>query len=69
MAGITHWSTGKAYKPGDPDYDKVRIENLEHTVTELVQELGDVQHRLSKLDGEDLHWPGDTYEPRHTTPA
>jgi len=59
---------GKIYKTGDPDYDKVRIDNLEAQVRELTTAVIDLQHRLSRVDKEDLQWPGDTYEPTYTRP-
>ena len=59
---------GRTVREGDPDFDKVRIDNLEGTVSELVAAVGALQHRLSRVDGEGLPWPGDTYEPRNTTP-
>lgn len=61
-------SQGKIYKEGDPDYDKVRINNLEEQVRELTTAVVDLQHRLSRVDKEDLQWPGDTYEPTNTQP-
>jgi len=65
---ITDHKNAKSYGPDDPDYDKVRISNLEDTVRELQKAIVDLQHRTSRLDHEDLQWPGDTYEPTRTTP-
>jgi hypothetical protein len=61
--------SGRIFKEGDPDYDKVRIDNLQSEVRELHTAIVDIQHRLSRVDGEKLQWPGDTYEPTHTEPA
>jgi hypothetical protein len=47
---------GRIYKESDPDYDKVRISII------------DLQNRVSRIDGEDLQWPADTYEPTYTKP-
>ena len=65
---IQDHETGKRYGPDDPDYDKVRISNLEHTVRGLQTAIVDLQNRTSRLDHEEIPWPGDTYEPMHTTP-
>jgi hypothetical protein len=59
---------GKTYGEGDPDYLKVKVSNLEDTVRELSTAVVDLQHRVSRLDGEQLQWPGDTYEPTFTRP-
>jgi len=59
---------GRTVTEGDPDFDKVRIDNLESEVRDLIRVVGDLQHRLSRVDGEELQWPGDTYEPQHTRP-
>lgn len=61
-------SKGRTVWEGDPDYDKVRIENLQTLVRELQTAVIDLQNRLSRLDGESLQWPADTYEPTHTEP-
>lgn len=60
---------GKLVSEGDPRFDRVRLDNLEDTMRELQRAIVDIQHRLSRLDGEDLQWPGDTYEPIHTSRA
>lgn len=60
---------GRLISEGDPNFDKVRLDNLEDTVRELHRAIVDIQHRLTRLDGEPLQWPGDTYEPTHTAPA
>ena len=61
--------TGRTVGEEDPDFDRVRIDNLEETVSELSKALVNAQHRLSRLDKEDVPWPGDTYEPTDTRPA
>jgi hypothetical protein len=60
---------GSIINEGDPRYDSVRVDNLQEEVRELHRAIVDIQHRLSRLDGESLQWPGDTYEPTHTDPA
>lgn len=60
---------GRLVREGDPSFDKVRLDNLEQDFRELHRAIVDIQHRLTKLDGEPLQWPGDTYEPTHTEPA
>ena len=60
--------SGRTVREGDPDFDKVRIDNLEEQVRELLTAVVDLQHRLSRVDGEDLQWPGDTYGPTYTKP-
>jgi len=60
---------GKVVSEGDPRYDSVRLDNLQEEVRELHRAIVDIQHRLSRLDGEALQWPGDSYEPTHTEPA
>lgn len=59
---------GRIYKESDPDYDKVRISNLQSQVSELQTAIIDLQNRVSRIDGEDLQWPADTYEPTYTKP-
>lgn len=68
MPPIITDSKGRIYKEGDPDYEKVRLSNLESHVRELQVAIIDLQHRLSRVDEEDVQWPGDTYEPTHTRP-
>lgn len=65
---ITDHETAKSYGPEDPDYDRVRISNLQNTVRDLQTAVVDLQHRLARQDGEEPPWPGDTYEPTHTHP-
>lgn len=60
---------GRSVREGDPDFDKVRLDNLEDDFRELHRAIVDIRHRLTKLDGEPLQWPGDTYEPTHSEPA
>jgi hypothetical protein len=60
---------GRLVRQGDPRFDTVRLDNLEEDVREIHRAIVDIQHRLTKIDGEPLQWPGDTYEPTHTTPA
>lgn len=60
---------GRILKEDDPDFDKIRLDNLEREFREIHRAVVDIQHRLTRLDGEDLQWPGDTYEPTHTEPA
>jgi hypothetical protein len=62
-------SKGRVYQEGHSDYDKVRIDNLEGRVRDLTSAVVELQHRLSRLDGEDLVWPGGDYEPFHTEHA
>jgi hypothetical protein len=62
-------SEGRVVKEGDPNYDKVRIDNLREEVRELTTAVVDLQNRVSRLDKEQLQWPGDTYEPTYTEPA
>ncbi len=54
-------SEGRHYREGTPDFDKVRIDNLEERERELVKAVADLQNRVAKLDGGDVGWPGDTY--------
>jgi hypothetical protein len=61
-------SKGKTYGEGDPQYDKVRVDNLEEQVRELTTAVVDLQHRLSRVDSEALQWPADTYGPTYTSP-
>jgi hypothetical protein len=61
-------SEGRSYSEADPKFDRVRVDNLERRVGELLTAVGDLQHRVSRLDGEDLHWPGDATEPTYTHP-
>ena len=61
-------SQGRTYGDDDPKYDKVRIDELQGQVSDLQAAIVDLQHRVSRLDGEALQWPGDTYEPRNTKP-
>lgn len=65
--GVTD-DTGRIVMEGAPHYDKVRIDNLEQTVRELIAAVGELQHRLGKVDGGELAWPGDTYEPPDLPP-
>ena len=60
---------GRIVKEDDPDFDKIRLDNLEREFREIHRAVVDIQQRLTRLDGEDLQWPGDTYEPTHTEPA
>ena len=60
---------GRMFGPTDRDYDAVRIDNLEREVRELTTAIVDLQNRVSRMDGEDLQWPGDTYGPTYTRPA
>jgi len=60
---------GRIVKEGDPDFDKVRLDHLVSQIQDLKTAIVDIQHRLTRLDGEELRWPGDTYEPSHTEPA
>jgi hypothetical protein len=60
---------GRIVREGDPKFDKVRLDNLERDFREIHRAIVDIQHRLTRLDGEPLQWPGDTYEPTHTEPA
>ena len=60
---------GRVVNEGDPDFEKVRLDYLESQVRDLHTAIVDIQHRLTRLDGETLQWPGDTYEPAHTEPA
>ena len=62
-------SDGRTHKPRDPDYWQAKTRELEGTVRELTTAIVDIQHRLSRLDREELQWPGDTYEPKHTEPV
>lgn len=61
--------SGRIVHEGDPDFDKIRLDNLESDIRELHTAIVDIQHRLTRLDGEPLQWPGDHYEPTHTKPA
>lgn len=60
---------GKTVQESDPSFDKVRQNNLEDTVREIQRAVVDIQHRLTRLDGEDLQWPGDSYEPINAAPT
>ena len=62
-------SDGRTHKPSDPDYWQAKTRELEGTVRELTKAIVDIQHRLSRLDGEELEWPGNTYKPDHTEPV
>ena len=59
----------RTHGPGDPGYDNARIENLEARAGELMTAVIDLQNRMSRQDGEPLHWPADTYEPTNTKRA
>lgn len=61
-------SQGRTVREGDADYDKVRIDNLEELLREIQTAVIDLQNRVSRLDGEDLQWPADTYGPTYTKP-
>ena len=61
-------SEGRPVREGDPRYDKVRIDNLETHISELETAVVDLQNRVSRLDGEPLQWPGDTYGAKYTEP-
>lgn len=61
-------SEGRKVSEGDPDFDAVRISNLEQLVRELMTAVVDLQYRLSRVDDEPLQWPGSEYEPTHTNP-
>jgi hypothetical protein len=52
-----------SYGAGDPDHLKVNAGNLVETVRLLVVAVGELQHRLTAIDGTKLRWPGNTYEP------
>ena len=52
---------------GEPDQLKV-AGNLEETVRLLVVAVGELQHRLTAVDGGKLRWPGNTYEPPDLPP-
>lgn len=54
---LTDHSTGKTYGEDDPAYLKVKVGNLEQTVRELTEAVGELQHRLSAIDGRELQWP------------
>ncbi len=54
-------SEGRTHSEGSPDFDKVRIDNLEDTTRELAMAVAEVQKRLAKLDDGEVHWPGDRY--------
>jgi len=60
--------SGRIVPEGDPEYNEVRIGNLEQRVRELIAAVGELQHRLGKVDGGELAWPGDTYEPPDLPP-
>lgn len=60
---------GRIVHESDPDFNHVRLDRLERELGDLVRAVSDIQHRLTKLDGEPLQWPGDTYEPTDTTPG
>lgn len=59
---------GRLQAEGTPGYDNARIENLEATVRDLMAAVVDLQHRLARVDNEELQWPGDTYPPTYTQP-
>ena len=61
-------SQGRSYGEDDPQYDRVHIDNLQSQVSDLQTAIVDLQHRVSRLDGEALQWPGDAHEPRNTKP-
>ena len=60
---VSHNKTGRVYAPDHPDYDKIRIDNLESAYSDLLKAVVDLQNRVSRLDDEELRWPADTYEP------
>jgi hypothetical protein len=62
---ITEATTGAV--PAADDLAE-RVAELSETLSRLVGAVVDVQHRLSRLDGEGLQWPADTMPPRHTKP-
>jgi hypothetical protein len=68
MPSITD-AEGNIYDEGHPDYLKVKVANLEGTVSELLTAVVDLQNRVTRLDDEPLQWPADAYEPTHTKPA
>jgi hypothetical protein len=48
---------------GEDDPDQLQVAgDLEETVRILVVAVGDLQHRLTAIDGRKLRWPGNTYE-------
>jgi hypothetical protein len=52
-----------SYGEADPDHLKLNAGNLEDTVRLLVVAVGELQHRLTAIDGRKPRWPGNTYEP------
>lgn len=58
---------GQIIAPGHPDYDKVGVENLEAEVRALTVAIVDLQHRVARLDREDVDChPWNSYPPTHT---
>lgn len=68
-SAFVHPVTGKIVSPRDADYERMAISALRGQYSDLLQAVVDLQNRMSRMDGEALQWPGDTYEPRHTEPA
>jgi hypothetical protein len=66
--GIIDEKTGRTVMETDPDFDRVRADNLDRLVADLLAVIVELQHRVSKLDGENLQWPGDTYPPLFVDP-
>jgi hypothetical protein len=60
---------GRLHNPTDSDYGRQRINHLERRLSDVTAALVNVQNRLTRLDGEDLPWPADRYEPVDTEPA
>jgi hypothetical protein len=57
-----------SYGEGGPDDLEVKADNLEETVRLLVVAVGELQHRLTAIDGRKLRWPGNRYEPTDLPP-
>jgi hypothetical protein len=61
--GVVHPRTGRVVREGSPDNLEAKVLGLEGTIRELMTAVADLQLRLSSVDGADVPWPADTYDP------
>jgi len=63
VASIIDPRSGKVVRPDDPDFLETKVRVLEADLRASIAAIVDLQHRVSEIDGRDIGWPGDTYEP------